>query len=157
MPSTESLKKAFSICTSHLTMVSLHYESESEVAQSCPTLCNPMDCSLSGFSVHGIFQARVLKWIVISFSKGSSRPRNRTLVSCIAGRRFTVWATREAHSAIIFMYMRSSSFRTFSQGKVVSVFYTILIPMFNPVIYSLRNKNVIGGLEKNPMALCIVS
>ena len=44
-------------------------ESESEVAQSCPTLCDPMDCSLSGSSVHGIFQARVLEWIAISFSK----------------------------------------------------------------------------------------
>ena len=42
---------------------------ESEVAQSCPTLCNPMDCSLSGSSVHGIFQARVLEWIAISFSR----------------------------------------------------------------------------------------
>ena len=68
-------------------------ESESEVTQSCPTLCDPMDCSLSGFSVHGIFQARVLEWIAISFSRGSSRPRNRTQVSRIAGRLFTVWAT----------------------------------------------------------------
>ena len=66
---------------------------ENEVAQSCPTLCDPMDCSLSGFSVHGIFQERVLEWITISFSRGSSRPRNWTWVSCIAGRRFTVWAT----------------------------------------------------------------
>ena len=58
-------------------------ESESEVAQSCPTLCNPMDCSLSGSSVHGIFQARVLEWIAISFSRGSSQPRNRTWVSAL--------------------------------------------------------------------------
>ena len=72
-------------------------ESESEVAQSCLTLCDPMDRSLSGSSVHGIFQARVLEWIAISFSRRSSHPRNRTQVSCIAGRRFTVWATREAH------------------------------------------------------------
>ena len=68
---------------------------ESEVAQSCPTLCNPMDCSLPGSSVHGIFQARVLEWGAISFSRGSSRPRDRTQVSCIVGRRFTIWATRE--------------------------------------------------------------
>ena len=45
---------------------------ESEVAQWCPTLCDPMDCSLSGSSVHGIFQARVLEWIAVSFSRGSS-------------------------------------------------------------------------------------
>ena len=55
-----------------------------------------MDCSLSGFSVHGIFQAKVLEWIAISFSRESSRSRNWIQVSHIAGRCFTVWATREA-------------------------------------------------------------
>ena len=55
-----------------------------------------MDCSLPGSSIHGIFQARVLEWVAISFSSGSSRPRDRTHVSHIAGRRFTLWATREA-------------------------------------------------------------
>ena len=55
-----------------------------------------MDCSLSGSSVHGIFQASMLEWIAISFSRGSFRPRNRTRVSPIAGRYFTIWATREA-------------------------------------------------------------
>ena len=49
---------------------------ESEVSQSCLTLCDPMDCSLPGSSVHGIFQAIVLEWIAISFSRGSSQPRN---------------------------------------------------------------------------------
>ena len=65
------------------------------VAQSCLTLCDPMDCSLPGSSVHGIFQARVLEWVAISFSKGSSQPRDGTRVSHIAGRCFTIWATRE--------------------------------------------------------------
>ena len=68
----------------------------SEVAQSCPTLCDPMDCSLPGSSVHGILQARILKWVAISFSRGSSRPRDGTQVSHIAGRCFNLWATREA-------------------------------------------------------------
>ena len=63
---------------------------QNKLAQSCPTLCDPMDCSLSGTSVHGIFQARVLEWIAIALSRGSSRPRDRTWVSCIADRRFTV-------------------------------------------------------------------
>ena len=67
----------------------------SEVAQSCPTLCDPIDYSLPGSSVHGIFQAIVLEWIVISFSRGSSQPRARTRVSRIVDRRFTIWATRE--------------------------------------------------------------
>jgi len=52
----------------------------SEVTQSCPTLCNPMDCSLPHSSIHGIFQARVLEWVAISFSRGSSQPRDRTHV-----------------------------------------------------------------------------
>ena len=52
-----------------------------EVAQSCPTLSNPMDFSLPGSSVHGIFQARVLQWVAIAFSRGSSWPRDRTQVS----------------------------------------------------------------------------
>ena len=67
----------------------------SEVAQSCPTLCDPMDYSPPGSSIHRIFQGRVLEGVVISFSRGSSRPRDWTQVSRIAGRHFTVWATRE--------------------------------------------------------------
>ena len=68
----------------------------SEVAQLCPTLCDPMDCSPPGSSIHGILHARILEWVAISFSRGSSWPRDRTQVSCIAGRRFNLWATREA-------------------------------------------------------------
>ena len=64
-----------------------------EVAQWCLTLCDPMDCSLPGSSIHGIFQARVLEWVAISFSRGSSRPRDQTWVSRTVGRHFTVWAT----------------------------------------------------------------
>ena len=66
----------------------------SEVTQSCPTLCNSMDCSLPGFSVHGILQARILEWVTISFFRGSSRPRDRNQVSHIAGRHFSLWPTR---------------------------------------------------------------
>ena len=63
------------------------------VAQSCPTLCNPMDYSLPGSSVHGILQARILEWIAIPFPRGSSQSKDQTWVSCIAGRFFTIWAT----------------------------------------------------------------
>ena len=58
-------------CTLHFM-----YESESEVAQSCPTFCDPLDCSPPGSSAHGILQARILEWVAISLSKGSSRPRD---------------------------------------------------------------------------------
>ena len=64
-----------------------------EVAQSCPTLCDPVDCSLPGSSLHGILQARILEWVAISFSRGSSQPRNGTWVSRIVGRCFNLWAT----------------------------------------------------------------
>ena len=60
-----------------------------KVAQSCPTLCNPL-------TIHGILQARILEWVAIPFSKGSSQPRDLTQVSLIAGGFFTSWATREA-------------------------------------------------------------
>ena len=67
------------------------------VSKSCPTLATPWTvCGLPGSSVHGIFQARILEWVAISFSRGSSWPRNWTQVSCTIGRFFTSWATREA-------------------------------------------------------------
>ena len=65
------------------------------VAQSCPTLCSPLDCGLPGSSVHRILQTRTLEWTAITFSSGSSRPRDRTQISCIAGKFFTIWATRK--------------------------------------------------------------
>ena len=55
------------------------------VAQLCPTLCDPMNCRLPGFSVHGILQVRILEWVAVPFSRGSSQPRDQTMVSCIAG------------------------------------------------------------------------
>ena len=65
------------------------------VAQSCLNLCDSMDCSPPGSSIHGILQARILEWVAISFSKGSPWPRDQTWVSCTAGRVFAFWATRE--------------------------------------------------------------
>ena len=65
----------------HFLLQCMKVKSESEVAQLCPTLSDPIDCSLPGSSVHGIFQARVLEWIAISFSRRSSQPRDRTQVS----------------------------------------------------------------------------
>ena len=67
-----------------------HSESEVKVAQSCPTLCDPVD-----YTVHGILQVRILEWVAYPFSGGTSRHRNWTGVSCIAGGFFTNWAIRE--------------------------------------------------------------
>ena len=66
------------------------------VAQSCVILCHPMNCSLPGSSVHAILQARILEWVAIPFSRWSSEFRDRTWVSGIASRFFTIWAMREA-------------------------------------------------------------
>ena len=66
------------------------------LAQLCPTLCDPKDCSPPGSSVHEILQARILEWVAIPFPRGSSQLSDHTQVSCFAGRFFTIWATREA-------------------------------------------------------------
>ena len=82
------------------------------VAQSCLTLCNPMDCILPGSSVHGIFQARILKWVAFPFSRGSSQPRDRTQVSWITGGFFIIWAPREVQeywSGLAYPFSRGSS------------------------------------------------
>ena len=60
----------------------------------CLTLCDLVDCYLLGSSVHGILQARILEWVVILFSRGTSWPRDQTQDSCIVGRFFIIWATR---------------------------------------------------------------
>ena len=89
-PAAWKLCDAGTLCPSLKIRALTKVKSESEVAQSCPTLWDPMDCSLSGSSVHGIFQARVLERIAISFSRGSSRPRDQIWVFCLAGRFFTI-------------------------------------------------------------------
>ena len=66
------------------------------VTQLCPTLCNPVDCSPPGSSIHGILQSRILEWVVIFFSRGSFWPKDPTQVSWITSRFFTVWVTKEA-------------------------------------------------------------
>ena len=79
---TERLSQTLSVC--------MHAKS----LQVCLTLCDPMDCSRPGSSVHGIFHARILEWVAISYSRVSSPPRGRTrvsCVSCIASRFFTCW------------------------------------------------------------------
>ena len=79
----------------HCATWEAHSSGESEVAQLCSTLWDPMDCSLPGSSAHGAFQARILEWVAISFSRRSSRLRDWTQVLSIVGRCFTIWATRD--------------------------------------------------------------
>ena len=80
------------------------------VAQSCPTLCDPMDCSPPGSSVHGILQARILEWVAIPFSRVSSPPGDWTQVSCTAGSFCTVWATGKPMSLIEYLVINFAIF-----------------------------------------------
>ena len=95
------------------------------VSQSCLILCDPMDCSLSGSSVHGIFQARILQWVAISSSRGSSQPRDGTRISCfscIAGRFFTT----EPHqgSPAMYIYIGISIYLPTYLPTCLSTYYT---------------------------------
>ena len=86
-----------------------------KVTQSCPTLCNPMD-----YTVHGIVQPRILEWVAYPLSSGSSQPKNRTRVSCIAGRFFTK-AIREALIAALNMPANSENSAVATGLEKVSV------------------------------------
>ena len=90
-------------------------ESESAVLvpHSRPTLCNAMGSRMWGSSLQGILQARIMEWIPVSHSRGSSQPRNQTHVSLIAGEFFTFWATREA----ILLHDRPINWETRCWGK----------------------------------------
>ena len=117
-----------------LTVFSLYHFLAVKV--KCPTLCNPINCSLPGSSVHGIFQARVLEWVAISFSRGSSQPRDQTQVSCIIGRCFTVSATREVIPYLLFPVRSLHFFLTTlltEQSRVISRF----IPTHHLTVYGL--------------------
>ena len=86
-------------------------------AQLCPTLCNPMDHSLPGSSVHGIIPARMLEWVATFSSRGSSQCRDWTCISCIAGRIFHQWATREAHVWCLLHTYSHNTAQWFSQRE----------------------------------------
>ena len=80
----------------------LHYYGKSEISLGkLKSLHDCMGCSLPASSIHGIFQARMLEWVALSFSRGSSRPRDWTQIFCIPVRLFTIWATKEAQDHIV--------------------------------------------------------
>ena len=118
-------------------------KSENKVTQSCLTLCEPINCSLPSSSVHGILQARVLEWVAISFSRGSSRTRDPTRVSCMAGRRFTLWAAREAPgiydivSAFIFKALKLDEILFAGSYSITQVFNVKMLqgPIFEPLLF----------------------
>ena len=92
------------------------------VAQSCLTLCVPMDCSLPGSSVHGLSQVGILEWVAIPSSRGSSQSRDRAWVSHITGRFFTVWATSISQVCTIWRWCAClASWELFLGLRMISV------------------------------------
>ena len=97
-----------------------------KIAQLCPTLCDPMD-----YTVHGILQARILEWVAFLFSRASSQPRDWTQVSCIAGRFFTNWATREAP-----VFLQSHIYIHLHIYLHVGLLYPRILPLqIQPILY----------------------
>ena len=121
------------VCVQNLLHLHIYICLKVKVTQLCPALCDPMDST-----VHGILQTRVLEWAVFHFSRGSSQPRDRTQVSCIAGGFFTSWATREA--LLIFKFL--------SHRDYYRMFIRLLLVYWSPcwlcilyVIVSVVNPN----------------
>ena len=137
------------------------------VAQSCPTLCDPMECSLPGFSVQGILQARILEWVAIPFSRGSSRPRDRIWVSCIGRWILYHWATRDAQIGLYMTingHLLTHGALPHSSKSNVSWFdiSDILLPYFSDIfihkvkfswILMMHRASLMAQLIKNPPAI----
>ena len=110
------------------------------VTWSCPTLCSPMDCNLAGCSVCGLFQARILEWVAISSSRGSSPPRDQIHVSCISfiGQQIFYHCTRIIMTLVLFNF--SSTFKklrnkkTYKRFKVKTIVTFIFCNMLNKYI-----------------------
>ena len=128
----------------------------SEVTQSCPTLRDPMDCSLPHSSIHGIFQARVLEWIAISFSRGPSRPRERTQISCIVGRRFTVWATKFFKSHLLCNLFQCCFYTHHSTETTLAKITTTLIVESNDSFCNTHPKTNWLLFKTQPKTNCLL-
>ena len=112
------------------------------VIQSRPTLWDPMDCSPPASSVHGILKATILEWVAISFfSRGYSWPRDRTWVSCTAGRFFTIWATREAqgsvYSVVIMRVLMNSPTQYKKKSWIIFSFFSLPTILYFLILNSI--------------------
>ena len=124
--------------------------------------CDPMNCSLPGSSVHRISQAKLLEWVAISFSRGSYWPRDRTWVSCIAGRRFTIWATREAlkilpqnHSSKVSVHWHLAFFTVqlshpyITTGKTIALTRQTFVSKVMSLLFNMLSRLVIPFLPRS--------
>ena len=122
------------------------------VAQSCPTLCNSMDCSPPGSCIHRILQARILEWVAISFSRSTFLPRDWTRVSWTAGRFFTIWATRE-DIAVFGTGMKTDLFQSCGHCWIFQIWHIECNTFTEP---SFRIWNSSAGVPSPPLALFVV-
>ena len=117
-----------------------------------------MDCSLSGSSIHGILQARILEWVAICFSRGSSWTRDRTQVSCIAGRCFTLWATLHSVKGInksIYLLLEPESFSSaFPQFN--HIFMSVLVSPLAHEVAIFSNFDL-GELQDGEAVILLVN
>ena len=123
------------------------------VAQSCSTLCKPMDCSPPDSSVHGILQAQILEWVAMPSSRGSSQPRDQTQVSHISGRFFTVWAPRESHeywSGTLSLLWKIFLTRESNRGLLHCrrILYHLSYQRSDGILFSAKKRNELSVHEK---------
>ena len=112
------------------------------VAQPCLTLCDPMDCSPPGSSVHGILQTRILGWVPFSFSRGSSQSRDQIQVSRIAGGFSTSWATRETQE--------------YWSGQPISSPGDLPKPRFKPRLPALQVNSLLSKPPGKTKVICVI-
>ena len=112
------------------------------VIQLCLTLCNSVDCSPLGSSVHGILQARIVEWVAIPFSRGSSWLRDWTQVSCTGRQILYEWATREALSTVQAIHKYLLTINEWKARHSVCVFF---LECFSGIYYSLTGYNSVVG------------
>ena len=118
-------------------------EKWSEVAQSCPTLCDPMDCSLPGSSVHGILQARILEWVSMPSFRESSWPRDRTRVSHIVDRCFTVWATRRNRPNCLNFSLSDTNWDDFPFFPLFQFYIIVSFCFYNQISIIMKSQYVL--------------
>ena len=106
-------------------------------AQLCLTLCDPMDCSLPGSSVHWILHAKIMEWVAMPSSRGFSSPRNRTQVSCTAARFFTSWTPREVPMLWIEADKSLRCYYVVFLETTQSIFmaFTLILQLAGPITY----------------------
>ena len=121
-----------------------------KVTHSCPTLCDPMDYSLRGSPVHGILQARILKWVAILFSRGSSQPRGQTQIFWIAGEFFTVWVTREDRHGSLYVE-RGHQYKNKVSFIFANIWFSLLqcIPLTGSTL--LETRTLLNGRDQQTL------